>query len=72
MDAFVDALDLRKLGYNRAPPARTRGVSQSRSDVAAEPTRTRSQGVADLRKDNGTAIKKVCARFVELRRRLLA
>jgi hypothetical protein len=43
---------------------------RDRRSVAAEPARTRSQNVADLRKDNGPAIKKVCAQFVELCRKM--
>ena len=34
--------------------------------MADGPTCSRSQDIADFRKDNGTAIRKVCARFVAL------
>ena len=39
-------------------------------DVAHGPRCSRSQAIADFRKDNGAAIKKVCARFVELCRQM--
>jgi transposase len=38
--------------------------------VAYGPPGSRSEAIADFRKDNGVAIRKVCARFVELCREM--
>ena len=100
IDAFVDALDLAELGFDRVEPAATGRPSyhpsvllklyiygylnrvQSSRRLEREAGRNVEvmwllgqlapdhKTIADFRKDNGGAIKKVCARFVELCRRL--
>jgi transposase len=99
IDAFVDALDLAKLGF-KAQPAETGRPSFHPSihvklyiygyvnRVPSSRRLEREAGrnfevmwllgrlapddkvIADFRKDNGPAIRKVCAQFVELCRRL--
>jgi len=100
IDAFVDALDLRDLGFDGVDPAATGRPSyhpsvllklyiygylnrvQSSRRLEREAGRNVEvmwllgrlvpdhKTIADFRKDNGGAIKKVCARFVELCRRM--
>ena len=100
IDAFVDALDLAELGFDRVEPAATGRPSyhpsvllklyiygylnrvQSSRRLEREAGRNVEvmwllgrlgpdhKTIADFRKDNGGAIKKVCARFVELCRRI--
>ncbi len=100
IDAFVDALDLRDLGFDGVHPAATGQPSHHPSinlklyiygylnRVQSSRRLEREAGrnvevmwllgrlapdhktIADFRKDNGAAIKKVCARFVELCRRM--
>jgi len=100
IDAFVDALNLAELGFDRVKPAVTERPSyhpscllklyiygylnrvQSRRRLEREAGRNVEvmwllgrlvpdhKTIADFRKDNGGAIKKVCARFVELCRRM--
>ena len=100
IDAFVDALDLAELGFDRVEPAATGRPSyhpsvllklyiygylnrvQSSRRLEREAGRNVEvmwllgqlapdhKTIADFRKDSGGAIKKVCARFVELCRRL--
>ena len=100
IDAFVEALDLKALGFGRAEPA---GIGrpaydpkvhlklyiygylyrvQSSRRLEREAVRNMEvmwllerltpdfKTIADFRKDNGPAIKKVCAQFVELCRRM--
>jgi transposase len=100
IDAFVDALDLRELGFDGVDPAATGRPAyhpsiilklyiygylnrvQSSRRLEREAGRNVEvmwllgrlapdhKTIADFRKDNGGAIKKVCARFVELCRRM--
>jgi transposase len=100
IDAFVDALDLAELGFDRVEPAATGRPSyhpsvllklyiygylnrvQSSRRLEREAARNVEvlwllsrripdhKTVADFRKDNGRAIRKVCARFVELCREM--
>src|SRR5262245_43283082 len=100
VDAFVDALDLRQLGFDGMVPEVTGRPSyhpsallklyiygylnriQSSRRLEREAKRNLEliwlvrrltpddTTIADFRKDNGTAIKKVCARFVELCRQI--
>jgi transposase len=100
IDAFVDALDLRELGFDGVDPAATGRPSyhpsinlklyiygylnrvQSSRRLEREAGRNVEvmwllgrlapdhKTIADFRKDNGGAIKKVCARFVEVCRRM--
>ena len=100
VDAFVDALDLRELGFDGVDPAATGRPAyhpsiilklyiygylnrvQSSRRLEREAGRNVEvmwllgrlapdhKTIADFRKDNGGAIKKVCARFVELCRRM--
>jgi transposase len=100
IDAFVDALDLRDLGFDGVDPAATGRPAyhpainlklyiygylnrvQSSRRLEREAGRNVEvmwllgrlapdhKTIADFRKDNGAAIKKVCARFVELCRRM--
>src|SRR5829696_9135176 len=100
VDAFVDALDLRELGFARAAPASTgrpgyrpavllklyiygylNRVASSRR-LEREAARNVElmwltgrlapdhKTIADFRKDNGRAIRQVCAQFVALCRKL--
>jgi nitronate monooxygenase len=100
VDAFVDALDLKKLGFDGVVPEVTGRPSyhpsallklyiygylnrvQSSRRLEREAKRNLEviwlvqrltpddKTIADFRKDNGPAIKKVCARFVELCRQM--
>jgi len=100
IDAFVDELDLRKLGFDRAEPAVTGRPAynpatllkiyvygylnrvQSSRRLEAEAQRNLEliwltgrlapdfKTIADFRRDNGDAIRKVCKEFVLLCRRL--
>ena len=100
VDAFVDALDLKQLGFDGIVPEVTGRPSyhpsallklyiygylnriQSSRRLEREAKRNLEviwlarrlmpddKTIADFRKDNGPAIKKVCARFVELCRQL--
>ena len=100
IDAFVEALDLRDLGFAGVNPAATGRPAyhpaihlklyiygylnrvQSSRRLEREAARNVEamwllgrlapdhKTIADFRKDNGRAIKKVCARFVELCRRM--
>jgi transposase len=100
IDAFVDALDLRKLGFEGMDPADIGRPAyhpsvhlklyiygylnrvQSSRRLEREASRNVEvmwlvgrlapdhKTIADFRKDNGPAIKKVCARFVELCRKM--
>src|SRR3712207_4040472 len=100
VDAFVDALDLRELGFTRAAPALTgrpgyhpavllklyvygylNRIASSRR-LEREAARNVElmwltgrlapdhKTIADFRRDNGDAIRKVCSRFVLLCRRM--
>src|SRR5205814_3990255 len=99
-DVFVDALELRDLGFDGVDPADTGRPSSHPSlhlklynygylnRVHSSRRLEREAGrnlevmwltgrlvpdhktIADFRKDNGPAIKKVCARFVELCRKM--
>ena len=98
-DVFVDALELRELGFDRVNPAATgRGNHPSpllklyiygylnRVQSSRRPEREAGRNlevmwltgrlvpdnktIADFRKDNGPAIKKVCAQFVALCRKM--
>src|ERR671921_51968 len=100
IDAFVDALDLRALGFGRVVPEATGRPSyhpaillklyiygylnrvQSSRRLEREAGRNVEvmwltgrlvpdhKTIADFRKDNGEAIRKVCARFIMLCRAL--
>jgi transposase len=100
VDAFVDALDLDKLGFDGVVPEVTGRPSyhpsvllklyiygylnriQSSRRLEREAKRNLEviwlvrrltpddKTIADFRKDNGSAIKKVCARFVDLCRQM--
>src|SRR5215213_3821152 len=100
VDAFVDALDLRELGFTRAAPASTsrpgyhpavllklyvygylnRIASSRRLEREAQRNvelmwltgrlAPDHKTIADFRRDNGPAIRKVCSRFVLLCRRM--
>src|ERR671910_882212 len=100
IDAFVDALDLRSLGFGRVVPEATGRPSyhpaillklyiygylnrvQSSRRLEREAGRNVEvmwllgrlapdhKTIADFRKDNGLALRKVCARFVELCREM--
>jgi len=100
VDAFVDALDLKNLGFDGMAPEVTGRPSyhpsallklyiygylnriQSSRRLEREAKRNLEvmwlvrrlapddKTIADFRKDNGPAIKKVCARFVELCRKM--
>ena len=100
IDVFVDELDLRGLGFDRAEPEATGRPGyhpamllklyvygylnrvQSSRRLEREAGRNVEvmwltgrlapdhKTIADFRKDNGPAIRKVCARFVELCRRI--
>ena len=100
VDVFVDALDLRDLGFERVDPRSTGRPSyhpavllklyiygylnrvQSSRRLEREAGRNVEvmwllgrlvpdhKTIADFRKDNGPAIRRVCARFVELCRRI--
>jgi len=100
IDAFVDELDLRKLGFDRAEPAVTGRPAynpatllkiyvygylnrvQSSRRLEAEAQRNLEliwltgrlapdfKTIAEFRRDNGDAIRKVCKEFVLLCRRL--
>lgn len=100
IDAFVDALDLNELGFERATAAATGRPGyhpavllklyvygylnrvQSSRRLEREGGRNVEvmwltgrlvpdhKTIADFRKDNGTAIRKVCSQFVELCRRI--
>ncbi len=100
VDAFVDALDLRELGFTRAAPASTgrpgydpavllklyvygylNRIASSRR-LEREAARNVElmwltgrlapdhKTIADFRRDNGEAVRKVCSRFVLLCRRM--
>lgn len=100
VDAFIDALDLRDLGFVRAVPATTgrpgydpavllklyvygylnRVASSRRLEREAQRNvevmwltgrlAPDHKTIADFRRDNGSAIRKVCGRFVALCRQL--
>src|SRR3978361_949576 len=100
VDVFVEALDLRDLGFEGVDPAATGRPADHPSSmlklyiygflnrVQSSRRLEREAGrnvevmwltgrlapdhktIADFRKDNGPAIKKVCARFVELCRKM--
>jgi len=100
VDVFVDALELRDLGFDGVDPAATGRPAyhpspmlklyiygylnrvQSSRRLEREAGRNLEvmwltgrlapdhKTIADFRKDNGSAIKKVCARFVELCRKM--
>ncbi len=100
IDAFIDALDLRELGFSRAAPAPTgrpgyhpgvllklyvygylnRIASSRRLEREAQRNvelmwltgrlAPDHKTIADFRRDNGEAIRKVCSRFVLLCRRM--
>jgi transposase len=100
IDVFVDELDLRKLGFDRAEPAATGRPAyspatllkiyvygylnrvQSSRRLEAEAQRNLEliwltgrlapdfKTIADFRRDNGEAIRKVCKEFVLLCRRM--
>jgi transposase len=100
IDAFVEALDLRELGFSGLDPAETGRpayhpavhlklyvygyLNRVHSSRRLEREANRNlevmwllqrlapdfKTVADFRKDNGAAIKQVCARFIEVCRKL--
>jgi transposase len=100
VDAFVDALDMRELGFATAEPANTGRpgyhpsmllklyvygyLNRVHSSRRLEREAGRNlevmwllgrlapdfKTIADFRKDNGPAIKKVCAEFIEVCRKL--
>jgi len=100
IDAFIDALDLRKLGFEGVDPAETGRpayhpsvhlklytygyLNRVQSSLRLEREASRNleviwllgrlapdhKTIADFRKDNGPAIKKVCTQFVELSRKM--
>src|SRR6266404_3622765 len=83
VDVFVDALELRDLGFDGVDPAATGRPAYHTSPmlklyIYGYLNRVQSSGrlapdhktIADFRKDNGPAIKKVCAQFVELCRKM--
>ena len=100
IDAFVDALDLAKMGFDGVEPAATGRPAyhpsvllklyiygylnrvQSSRRLEREAGRNLEvmwllgrlvpddKVIADFRKDNGPALRKVCARFVELCRKM--
>src|SRR5262244_1210418 len=100
IDAFVDALDLRKLGFEGMDPAEIGRpayhpsvhlklyvygyLNRVQSSCRLEREASRNievmwllgrlapdhKTIADFRKDNGPAIKKVCARFIALCREI--
>src|ERR1700720_1118614 len=100
VDVFVEALDLRDLGFEGVDPAATGRPAYhpspmlklyiygylNRVQSSRRPEREAGRNlevmwltgrlapdhktIADFRKDNGQAIKKVCAQFVELCRRM--
>jgi transposase len=99
VDVFVDALDLRDLGFDGVDPAATGRAAtilrrcsssiygylnrvQSSRRLEREAGRNLEvmwltgrlapdhKTIADFRKNNGAAIKKVCAQFVELCRKM--
>src|SRR2546422_7731317 len=102
VDVFVDALELRDLGFDGVDPAATGRPAyhpspmlklyiygylnrvQSRRRLEREAGRNLEvmwltgrlvpdhKTIADFRKDNGSAIKKVCEQFVALCRQMLA
>src|SRR6266513_1921020 len=83
VDVFVDALELRDLGFDGVDPAATGRpayhpspmlklyiygyLNRVQSSRRLEPDH---KTIADFRKDNGPAIRKVCAQFVELCRKM--
>jgi transposase len=58
VDVFIDALKLAELGFDGVQPLATGRLVPDHKTIA------------DFRKDNGPAIKKVCAQFVELCRKM--
>ena len=100
VDAFVDALDLKELGFDGVEPAATGRPAfhpsvllklyiygylnrvQSSRRLEREAGRNLEvlwllgrlipdhKTIADFRKDNGVAVRKVCARFVDLCRQM--
>ena len=94
VDVFVDALELRDLGFDGVTPAPARvssfgdaqalhfWLSQSSRQLEREAGRNLEvmwltgrlvpdhKTIADFRKDNGPAIKRVCAQFVVLCRKM--
>ena len=76
IDAFVDALDLSGLGFERATAAETGRRLEREAGRNVEVMWLTSRlvpdhkTIADFRKDNGVAIRKVCSQFVELCRRI--
>jgi transposase len=98
VDVFVDALELRDLGFDGVDPAATGRpayhpspmlklyiygyLNRFQSRLEREAGRNLevmwlsgrfapdNKTIADFRKDNGSAIKKVCAQFVELCRKM--
>jgi len=100
IDAFIDALDLRELGFSGLDPAETGRpayhpavhlklyvygyLNRVHSSRRLEREAGRNlevmwllgrlapdfKTIADFRKDNGAAIKQVCARFIEVCRKL--
>jgi transposase len=86
IDAFVEALDLRALGFETAEPI---GIGRPGYHPSVQSRRLEREchrnlevmwllgrlapdfkTIADFRKDNGSAIKRVCAQFVALCRRM--
>src|SRR5215471_17803801 len=71
IDVFVDELDLGELGFGRVDPAATRRPEHEAGRNVEVMWLTGRlapdhKTIADFRKDNGRAIRQVCARFVAL------
>jgi transposase len=77
IDAFVDELDMRELGCDGAIPAETvrpglEREAQRNFELVWLTGRLMPdfKTIADFRKDNGPAIRKVCVRFIDLCRQM--
>src|SRR3979411_992693 len=82
VNVFVDALELRDLGFDGVDPAATGRPAYHPSSLLKLYIRNLEvmwltgrlapdhKTIADFRKDNGPAIRKVCAKFVELCRKM--
>jgi transposase len=85
IDVFVDGLELAGLGFVRVEPERTGrpGYHPSGRRLEREAGRNTElmwllgrlipdhKTIADFRKDNGPAVRQVCARFVALFRQMV-
>ena len=73
IDVFVDELDLAELGFSGVDPSRRLERDAGRNVEVMWLTGRLvpdHKTIADFRKDNGPAIRKVCARLVELCREM--